>query len=133
MNSPLSFGEPDNCCRRRLWRFGLRPRARDGTVDEIRHERIPDIAYQNQLDEEVEEDPAEAPPDPKESVVVPPLGASDVRYWSDYNRVYYLPRSMHKLPDLADWEAEEGDWHGGKETFLRYNMVRLRQHVRRGA
>jgi Tubulin domain len=113
--------------------FGLRLEPRDGTVDEIRQERIPDIAYQNQLDEEVEGDPAEAPPDPKESVIVPPLGASDVRYWSDYNRVYYLPRSMHKLPDLADWEAEEGDWQGGKETFLRYNTVRLRQRVRRGA
>jgi hypothetical protein len=107
--------------------FGLRLEPRDGTVDEIRQERIPDIAYQNQLDEEVEEDPAEAPPDPKGNVVVPPLGASDVRYWSDYNRVYYLPRSMHKLPDLADWEAEEGDWQGGKETFFRYNVVGLRQ------
>ncbi|KAI0292754.1 tubulin domain-containing protein [Russula brevipes] len=52
---------------------------------------------------------------------VPPLRASEVRYWSDYNRVYYLPRSIHKLPDLADWEITGGDWQGGKETFLRYD------------
>jgi Tubulin domain len=103
--------------------FGL-SRARDGAVDEIRQERIPDIAYQTQLDEEVDEDPvAEAPPEPERSFNVPPLRASDVRYWSDFNRVHYLPRSIHKLPDLADWEAEGGDWQGGKETFLRHNAV----------
>ncbi|KAI0254442.1 tubulin domain-containing protein [Lactifluus subvellereus] len=92
----------------------------DGAVDEIRQDRIPDIDYQTRLDEEVDEDPAEAPPDHES--LVPPLRTSDVRYWSDYNRVYYLPRSIHKLPDLADWEAEDGDWQGGKETFFRYNL-----------
>ncbi|KAI0254449.1 hypothetical protein BJV78DRAFT_1184394, partial [Lactifluus subvellereus] len=92
----------------------------DGAVDEIRQDRIPDIDYQTRLDEEIDEDPAEAPPDHES--LVPPLRTSDVRYWSDYNRVYYLPRSIHKLPDLADWEAEDGDWQGGKETFFRYNL-----------
>jgi hypothetical protein len=101
--------------------------ARDGAVDEIQHDPIPDIAYQTQLDQETDEDSdAHAAllghqPDPS---AVPPLVASDVRYWSDYNRVYYIPRSIHKLPDLADWETAEGDWQGGKETFLRYDSVR---------
>ena len=97
--------------------------SRDGTVDEIHRDCIPDIAYQTQLDQEVDEEAAAGPPDPEVGSVVPPLRASDVRYWSDFNRVYYLPRSMHTLPDLADWEAAGGDWQGGKETFLRYNLV----------
>jgi hypothetical protein len=93
-------------------------------VDEIHQDPILDIAYQKQLDQETDEDPVGEPPDPDTSPTVPPLRASEVRYWSDYNRVYYLPRSIHKLPDLADWETTDGDWQGGKETFLRYDSVR---------
>ena len=98
-------------------------------MDEIRRIPIPDIPYQTQLDEEAVEDEDEdavvaKPPDPKTSPILPPLRASDVRYWSDYNRVHYLPRSLHRLPDLADWEATDGgDWQGGRETFLRYDSV----------
>lgn len=103
--------------------FGADCQARDGTVDEIHRDPIPDIAYQTQLDQEVDEDPAQRAPDTERSPEVPPLVASDVRYWSDYNRVYYVPRSLHKLPDLADWEAADGDWHGGKDAFLRYDSV----------
>ncbi|KAI0261263.1 tubulin nucleotide-binding domain-like protein [Gloeopeniophorella convolvens] len=91
----------------------------DGAVDEIRQDRVPDNTYQLQLDEEVEEDPAF--PEAEESQPVPPLKRSDVRYWSDYNRVYYLPRSVHKLPDPADWGTADGDWQGGKDAFSRYN------------
>jgi len=99
----------------------------DGGVDEIRQVPIPDIPYQTQLGEEADEDENEKavvarPPDPKTSSILPPLRASDVRYWSDYSRVHYLPRSLHKLPDLADWEAADGgDWQGGRETFSRYD------------
>ena len=101
--------------------------ARDGAVDEIHQDPIPDIAYQTQLDEEADEDAVPGPPDSERRspiAAVPPLLASDVRYWSDYNRVHYLPRSIHKLPDLADWEAAGGDWQGGKDAFLRYDSVR---------
>lgn len=100
--------------------------ARDGAVDEIQQDPIPDIAYQTQLDRETDEDSdphAAVLGQPEKSPAVPPLVASDVRYWSDYNRVHYIPRSIHKLPDLADWETAEGDWQGGKETFLRYDSV----------
>lgn len=101
---------------------------------EIHQDPIPDIAYQAQLDQEAADedstDPALGPPDPKRNPAAaaaapPPLLASDVRYWSDYSRVYYLPRSIHKLPDLADWEAADGggDWRGGKDTFMRYDSV----------
>ena len=116
MKPPHSSGESTSVAN---WCAWTERRARDGAVNEIRQERIPDVAYQAQLDEEVDEDATEPPPDPEKSFIVPPLRASDVRYWSDYNRVCYLPSSIHKLPDLADWEAEEGDWQGGKETFSR--------------
>jgi len=97
-------------------------------VDEIQQDPIPDIAYQTQLDQETAEDSdphaaAVGQPDPEKSPAVPPLVASDVRYWSDCNRVHYIPRSIHKLPDLPDWDTAEGDWQGGKETFLRYDSV----------
>ena len=118
--NPHSSGErrPATYCG--LW---AESQTRDGAVDEIRQDRIPDIAYQTRLDEEVDEDPAEAPPDHEKSFIAPPPRASEIRYWSDYNRVYYLPRSLQKLPDLAEWEAADGDWQGGKETFFRYNLV----------
>jgi len=93
----------------------------DGGVDEIHHDHISDGPYQTQLDEEIDEDESVAP-EPERSTVIPPLRPSDVRYWSDYDRVYHLPRSIHKLPDLADWEAAEGDWSAGKEAFLRYDL-----------
>ncbi|KAF5362647.1 hypothetical protein D9758_009615 [Tetrapyrgos nigripes] len=46
----------------------------------------------------------------------------DVRYWSDFNRVFYHPRSLCMLPDLPDWQDPEGDWTHGVETFSRYNQ-----------
>ncbi|KAF8271124.1 Misato segment II tubulin-like domain-containing protein [Lactarius quietus] len=94
----------------------------DGGVDEICQDHISDGPYQTRLDEEIEEDAAVAPSELQRSTVISPLCASDVRYWSDYDRVYHLPRSIHKLPDLADWEAAEGDWSAGKEAFLRYDL-----------
>lgn len=108
--------------------FGTDRQTRDGAVDEIHQDPIPDIAYQTRLDEEADEDAVVlggSPDSERRSPVaaVPPLLASDVRYWSDYNRVHYLPRSIHKLPDLADWEAAGGDWQGGKDTYLRYDSV----------
>jgi hypothetical protein len=48
---------------------------------------------------------------------------SEVRYWSDYSHVDLHPRSIHKLPDAADWESTEGNWGAGKDVFSRYNQV----------
>ncbi|KAF7317370.1 hypothetical protein HMN09_00473300 [Mycena chlorophos] len=47
----------------------------------------------------------------------------DVRFWSDFNRMYYLPRTVQKVPDVAEWEIEHGaaNWALGHETFLRYD------------
>lgn len=48
---------------------------------------------------------------------------SEVRYWSDYSHTDFHPRSIHKLPDTADWESTEGNWSVGKDVFSRYNQV----------
>ncbi|KAI0049602.1 tubulin nucleotide-binding domain-like protein [Auriscalpium vulgare] len=93
-----------------------------GPVDEIRQDPIPGSSYQTQLDEEVDEEPAELKRNAGKVPAVPSLQSSDVRYWSDFNRVYYLPRSVHKLPDPADWENAEGDWNSGREAFQRYEV-----------
>ncbi|KAJ7626585.1 Misato segment II tubulin-like domain-containing protein [Mycena polygramma] len=45
----------------------------------------------------------------------------DIRYWSDFNRLYYVPRTIQKIPDIPDWEDAEGNWAGGLETFTRYD------------
>jgi hypothetical protein len=47
----------------------------------------------------------------------------DVRYWSDFNRLYYTPRSVQRLPDTADWEDAEGNWQKGQELFRRFDEV----------
>jgi len=36
--------------------------------------------------------------------------------------VFFHPRSLHRLPNLADWQNEEGDWSLGKEEFERYDQ-----------
>ncbi|KAJ3806431.1 Misato segment II tubulin-like domain-containing protein [Lentinula aff. lateritia] len=44
-----------------------------------------------------------------------------IRYWSDFNRVFYIPRTIQMLPDVPDWQQSEGDWALGQESFQRYN------------
>jgi len=52
-------------------------------------------------------------------------GAGDIRYWSDFNRVYYLPRSLQKLPDPPEWESTDPGWIQGQEMFARHNEVNM--------
>lgn len=103
---------------------------RAGPVDELRQPSIPLSAYQEQLDEEFEEDPADpetrarAEPHEVGDTEVPVLRTNDVRYWSDFSRVYYLPRSLHQLPDVLDFENADEDWSEGKTLFKRHEAVR---------
>jgi len=48
-------------------------------------------------------------------------GAGDIRYWSDFDRVYYLPRSVQKLPDPPEWKSTNLGWIQGHEMFTRHN------------
>jgi hypothetical protein len=47
----------------------------------------------------------------------------DIRYWSDFSRVFYSPRSIQPVPDPVYGELECGDWGGGPGLFSRYNEV----------
>jgi hypothetical protein len=49
----------------------------------------------------------------------------DIRYWSDFNRLYYIPRTIQKVPDIPEWEDAEGNWTAGHEMFTRYDEVCL--------
>ncbi|KAF7365631.1 MtDNA inheritance protein Dml1 [Mycena venus] len=45
----------------------------------------------------------------------------DIQYWSDFNRLFYVPRTIQKIPDIPEWEDAEGNWTGGHEMFTRYD------------
>lgn len=88
---------------------------RPGDVVEYHQDNIPKSQYHTDLENEsFEKETDEEKPTIKDSCV---------RYWSDYSRAYYHPRSIHKLSDNADWESLDGNWTAGKETFTRYNQV----------
>lgn len=53
---------------------------------------------------------------------------ADVRYWSDFNRLYYVPRTVQKIPDIPEWADAEGNWTAGHETFTRYDEVSFPFH-----
>ncbi|VDC05087.1 unnamed protein product [Peniophora sp. CBMAI 1063] len=105
---------------------GADPELWSGNVDELRQPSISTSVYQKHLDEEIVEDPAdargEAGAETRDGQLQAPiLRASEVRYWSDFSRVYYLPRSLHQLPDALDFENSDEDWLEGKTAFERYD------------
>ncbi|KAG6907553.1 hypothetical protein DXG01_008539 [Tephrocybe rancida] len=72
---------------------------RNGQVSEYRQDRISKSAYHSSLDkpDDREEDTTEDSEHSQENI----------RYWSDFNRVYYVPRTVQKIPDPAEWENVE--------------------------
>lgn len=42
-----------------------------------------------------------------------------VRYWSDYSRVFFDPKSIQPVPDAPG--IVEGDWMTNQELFRRYD------------
>jgi len=46
------------------------------------------------------------------------------KYWSDFNRMYYLPRSVHPIPSLTGLGLEESrnPWSTGRDVFQRYDL-----------
>lgn len=70
----------------------------------ISHDPIPQSIYQQHLDQ---------------GLTPPPLSVDSVRYWSDYNRVFYNPRSIVQLNEfelnsaLMPFER----WATGEELF----------------
>ncbi|TFY63898.1 hypothetical protein EVJ58_g2947 [Rhodofomes roseus] len=91
----------------------------NGGVAEYRQDHIPPSNYHVQLDHEAGDDDKSLETD--EDGVAPQVSESDVRFWSDYSRVFLHPRSMRRLPDPPDWESTEGNWVGSKDAFERHN------------
>lgn len=81
---------------------------RDSGIEEHRQDPIPLAPYQQHLDQGTDDADGDG---------------SDMRYWSDFNRVYYHPRTVQKLSDPMDWENVQDDWVYGEELFARYDEV----------
>ncbi|KAG6825236.1 hypothetical protein H0H92_004326 [Tricholoma furcatifolium] len=84
---------------------------RNGHITEYRHDVIPKSAYHESLDASDDYDDSCQSESSRENV----------RYWSDFNRVFYTPRSIQKVADPAEWENIEGDWNHGKTVFSEYD------------
>ena len=75
-------------------------------------ERILRSEYHSRLD--LEEDKEQAEPI-----------ATKIRYWSDFSRVFFDPKSIQAVPDALAPGIVEGDWNASRETFSRYDDVRI--------
>jgi hypothetical protein len=84
---------------------------------EHRQDRIPESPYHAHIDPEKDFDGA-SDADGIQTI-------DDIRYWSDFGHVYYLPRTVQTLPDPGDWDSIDGEWNLGQEQFSRYNEVRI--------
>lgn len=87
-----------------LWTTEPSDDSRDGPTSAQRQESIPSTQYQNNLEQ---------------GLPTFQLHPEDVRYWSDFNRVFYHPRSIVQLSDyelnsqLRPFES----WSTGEELF----------------
>lgn len=88
-------------------------RDRHGDLLRQEQERIPRSEYHSRLDLEGDNEQAE-PIDMK------------IRYWTDFSRVYFDPKSIQAVPDAS--ELAEGDWNASRETFSRYDDVSTLLH-----
>ncbi|EAU87470.2 hypothetical protein CC1G_02229 [Coprinopsis cinerea okayama7 len=80
----------------------------NGNVQEIRQSPMVPSAYQRHLlDSEAD--------GPDTSLT---FDKDDVRFWSDYSRVYYTPGTMQEIPEPPD---RERNWAVGVDLFRRYN------------
>ena len=119
MVGPASFANEET--------LTLSSSSRNGAVVEYRQEEISQSNYHEQLEREAEEG---LPGNDNDQKASPQVSDSEVRFWSDYSRVFLHPRSSQRLPEPPDWEGTEGNWLWSKETFERHNAVRVTYEVR---
>ncbi|KAG0698563.1 Misato segment II tubulin-like domain-containing protein [Suillus ampliporus] len=79
---------------------------RGGVIHETQ-DPIPQSEYHARLEGDVEEESDLVRPD------------SNIRYWSDYSRVFLDRKSIQAIPDVL--ESTEAGWSVGQELFRRYN------------
>uniref|UniRef100_A0A8H7XJ48 Tubulin nucleotide-binding domain-like protein n=1 Tax=Psilocybe cubensis TaxID=181762 RepID=A0A8H7XJ48_PSICU len=82
----------------------------NGELVEYKQDRISKSAFQSSLEEDEDKNQS------SDLVLI-----QDFRYWSDYSRVYYLPRTLQKIPDPPEWETTNVDLNHGLEVFTRLN------------
>jgi hypothetical protein len=82
---------------------------RRGPVARETQEPIPQSEYHARLEsnEEEADDPAQSDP--------------NIRYWSDYSRVFLDQKSIQAVPDSL--ESTEAAWSVGQELFRRFDEV----------
>ena len=85
---------------------------------EYRSEPISRSDYHGQLDMQEAHTASDADADAAVTVE-----ETKIRYWSDYSRLGLHPRSIHRLPDLPEWEDLDGDWAAGAEAWQKYDDV----------
>lgn len=90
---------------------------RDGNSIEYRQAQVPKSDYQNGMEKYSTDVYGHL-----SSAEAEELG-ENIRYWSDFSRVYYLPRSLQKLPDPPSWEETCVNWKEGQDIFNSYNKV----------
>lgn len=94
---------------------------RGGLTEVNKQPRIERSDYQLALDNE-ESGLSPKPP-------APPLHPHTVKHWSDFNRVYHAPRSLHPLGPPTFTGASSSEtlerWDEGAELFHREDAVSL--------
>lgn len=92
------------------------PCLRSGAVVEHRQDPIPQSACHAHLEGGEDERDDDVSEEQAHDIT------SSVRFWSDYSRMFYHPRGLHRVPDPAEWEHEVG-WRQGAEKFAQYDVV----------
>jgi hypothetical protein len=106
-----AYGMSRAACRSHFVLISL---GRDHSIHEIQQDRITKSSYHTQMEE-----------DPSDSWhMADATKAQNIRYWSDCSHVYYLPRSIQRVPNSLHWENPGEDWKQSQDQFHRYNEVR---------
>ncbi|KAF8639297.1 hypothetical protein AX17_001608 [Amanita inopinata Kibby_2008] len=92
----------------------------NGNVQEYKHNTIEKSSYHLKLEETDDSGVADAEKDDEQLRLL--QDSKEIRYWSDFNRVFYVPKSIQPLPDPIYGEIVYGDWKGGSDLFSRYNQ-----------
>lgn len=51
--------------------------------------------------------------------------APRIQFWSDFDMMYYHPRTIQKINTMPDWEQGRGDWNWGKDLYKEYDRVKI--------
>jgi hypothetical protein len=96
---------------------------RDGVVATHAQPRLPKSRYQRLLDEE--EQHYQDPENFRGPDFVVSEFSQDIKYWSDFSRVYYSQRNLQILDEDAS-RQDDGSWLSGQEMFQRYDDASMK-------